>query len=109
MDMLTKIWKFQEINRAGKERLYCHLSKLNTNKEDERIWNDWRRQDEEEEPSTNETILTKDEEEEEPSNDSRMSVTSRKLLDILNDIRQYNQESERHEIIMEEDEDDPDL
>ena len=32
-----KIWKFQEINRAGKERLYCHLSKLNTNKEDERI------------------------------------------------------------------------
>ena len=65
--------------------------------------------DEEEEPSTNETILTKDEEEEEPSNDSRMSVTSRKLLDILNDIRQYNQESERHEIIMEEDEDDPDL
>jgi hypothetical protein len=37
MDMLTKIWKFQEINRAGKERLYCHLSKLNTNKEDERL------------------------------------------------------------------------
>ena len=33
----SKIHKFQEINRAGKERLYCHLSKLNTNKEDERI------------------------------------------------------------------------
>jgi len=37
MDMLTKIWKFQEINPPEKERLYCYLSKLNTNKEDERI------------------------------------------------------------------------
>ena len=65
---------------------------------------------EEEVEQKNESILEEDEEKDDTKdlNVDRMSITSRKLFNILTDIRHYNHEMEAHTTILEE-EDDPDL